>query len=95
MTRSQLLEFLRKHRLGVLSTVSLSGEPEAAVVGIAVTDRLELVFDTLASTRKVLNLRRLPKIAFVVGWDTEITTAPRANLGPASHTFAQSRRRDH
>lgn len=73
MTRSQLLEFLRKHRLGVLSTVSPSGEPEAAVVGIAVTDRLELIFDTLESTRKVPNLRRLPRVAFVVGWDAEIT----------------------
>lgn len=73
MTRPQLLEFLRKHRLGVLSSVSSSGEPEAAVVGIAVTDRLELVFDTLDTTRKVSNLRRRPKIAFVIGWDAEIT----------------------
>lgn len=73
MTRTDLLAFLRRHRLGVLSSVSPEGEPEAAVVGIAVTDRLELVFDTLDTTRKVGNLRRLPKIAFVVGWDEEIT----------------------
>jgi PPOX class probable F420-dependent enzyme len=73
MKRAELLEFLRRHKLGVLSTVSPSGEPEAAVVGVAFTDDLEIVFDTLETTRKAVNLRRSPKIAFVVGWDQEIT----------------------
>jgi general stress protein 26 len=73
VTRSELLAFLRQHRLGVLATVSPSGEPESAVVGIAFTDRLELIFDTLGSSRKSVNLRHSPKIAFVVGWDQEIT----------------------
>jgi len=73
MTRADLLAFLRKHRLGVLATVAASGEPESAVVGIAFTDELELVFDTLGTTRKSVNLHNSPKIAFVVGWDQEIT----------------------
>jgi general stress protein 26 len=73
MTRAELLKFLRQHRLGVLSTVSAAGEPEAAVVGVAFTDELEIVFDTLETTRKAVNLRRSLKIAFVVGWDEEIT----------------------
>jgi pyridoxine/pyridoxamine 5'-phosphate oxidase len=73
MTRIELLNFLRKHRLGVLSTVSPFGEPEAAVVGVAFTDQLEIIFDTLDSTRKCTNLRRNPRIAFVIGWDHEIT----------------------
>jgi pyridoxine/pyridoxamine 5'-phosphate oxidase len=73
MTRNELLSFLRQHRLGVLSTVSPTGEPEAAVVGIALTDDLEIIFDTLDTTRKTVNLRRSPKIAFVIGWDGEIT----------------------
>jgi pyridoxine/pyridoxamine 5'-phosphate oxidase len=73
MTRLELLSFLRKHRLGVLSTVSPVSEPKAAVVGIAITDQLEIIFDTLDSTRKCVNLRRNPKIAFVIGWDNEIT----------------------
>jgi pyridoxine/pyridoxamine 5'-phosphate oxidase len=71
--RAQLLAFLRKHRLGVLSTVSPEGKPEAAVVGIAITDDLEIVFDTLDNSRKVRNLRRSRNIAFVIGWDEEIT----------------------
>ena len=73
MRRDELLRFLRKHKLGVLSTVSAAGEPEAAVVGVAFTDELEILFDTLETTRKAVNLRRSPKIAFVVGWDEEIT----------------------
>jgi pyridoxine/pyridoxamine 5'-phosphate oxidase len=71
--RAALLEFLRKHRLGVLSTVSPEGKPEAAVVGIAVTDDLEILFDTLDTTRKIRNLRRSRNIAFVIGWDEEVT----------------------
>ena len=73
MKKAELLNFLQKHRLGVLATVSPNGDPEAAVVGIAVTDRLELVFDTLDTTRKCQNLRTHPKIAFVIGWDDETT----------------------
>jgi pyridoxine/pyridoxamine 5'-phosphate oxidase len=73
MTRSDLLPFLQKHRLGVQSTVSPSGDPQAAVVGIAVTPELEIVFDTIDTSRKCRNLRANPKIAFVIGWDQEIT----------------------
>ena len=41
--------------------------PQAAVVGIAVSDHFEIIFDTLASTRKAVNLRLNPKAALVVG----------------------------
>lgn len=41
--------------------------PQAAVVGIAVSDQFEIVFDTLSSTRKAINLRQNPKAALVVG----------------------------
>ncbi len=73
MTRAELLMFLQKHRLGVQSTVSPSGDPQSAVVGIAVTPELEIVFDTLDTSRKCRNLRADPRIAFVIGWDQEIT----------------------
>jgi len=73
MNRAQLVAFLRKHRLGVEASVAASGEPQAAVVGIAVSDDLELVFDTLGDTRKATNLRRDPRIALVIGWDQEQT----------------------
>jgi pyridoxine/pyridoxamine 5'-phosphate oxidase len=73
MTRDELVPFLQKQRLGIQSTVSPAGDPQAAVVGIAVTPELEIIFDTVDSTRKCRNLRANPKIALVIGWDDEIT----------------------
>lgn len=73
MQREQLIPFLRKYRLAVQASVASDGTPQAAVIGIAISDQLELVFDTLESTRKYQNLRANPRIALVVGWDDEIT----------------------
>ena len=67
MTRAELLHFMRGHWLAVQASVSPSGAPQAAVVGFVVTDDLEVFFDTLDTTRKVRNLRRNPKIGFVIG----------------------------
>jgi hypothetical protein len=61
-----LLAFLRGHRLAVVASVS-ADTAQAAVVGIAVTDRFEIVFDTLSSSRKAGNLRRNPNLALVIG----------------------------
>lgn len=67
MTHADLAAFLRSHKMAVEATVSAHGMPQAAVIGFAVTDGLELVFDTLESTRKAANLRRHPRVALVVG----------------------------
>lgn len=64
---TKLLAFLRQHRLAVEASVSAAQAPQAAVVGIAVTDRFEILFDTVDSTRKALNLRSNPRLAFVIG----------------------------
>jgi nitroimidazol reductase NimA-like FMN-containing flavoprotein (pyridoxamine 5'-phosphate oxidase superfamily) len=73
VTRAELLAFLRRHRLCEQASASSSGAPQAAVVGYAVSGNLEIVFDTIGTTRKVQNLRRQPRIALVVGWDDEQT----------------------
>lgn len=73
MTRAELIAFIRRHRYAVQASISSAGTPQAAVVGIAVTDELELVFDTLGTSRKAQNLRLNPRIALVVGWDQEQT----------------------
>ncbi|HVZ86280.1 MAG TPA: pyridoxamine 5'-phosphate oxidase family protein [Polyangia bacterium] len=73
MTRAELVAFLRRHRLAVEATVAANGAPQAAVVGFAVSDGLEIVFDTLDATRKYRNLQADPRIALVVGWEQEIT----------------------
>jgi pyridoxine/pyridoxamine 5'-phosphate oxidase len=73
MTRQDIREFMRRHALAVLATVSVDRTPEAALVRIAVTDDLEIVFDTVRSSRKHRNLLRNPHIAFVLGWEGETT----------------------
>lgn len=73
MTRDELLSFLRRHRYAVQASTSADGAPQAAVIGVAVSDQLELVFDTLATSRKAQHLRRDARIALVVGWDEEQT----------------------
>ena len=67
MTRTEVLTFMRGHTLAVQTSVSAVAVPQAAVVGFVVTDDFEVVFDTLDTTRKVANLRRNARCAFVVG----------------------------
>jgi hypothetical protein len=67
VTEQELLTFLRSHKYAVESSVSGRGGPQAALVGFAVTDQLEIIFDTLESTRKVTNLKANSRIAFVIG----------------------------
>jgi len=67
MDATELLRFLRSHRVAVEASVSPGGGAQAAVVGIAITDRFEIVFDTVDFTRKARNLRLNPKLAFVIG----------------------------
>ena len=64
---TELVALLRRFRLGVVSTVNASGQPQAATVGVAVGDELEVVFDTLSTTRKFQNLVREPRVAIVMG----------------------------
>ena len=66
-------EFIGRQKIGVLSTVAESGRPEAAVIEFGETDALELIFDTLVSARKYANLRKNNRVAFVIGWDEDIT----------------------
>ncbi len=73
MTRAGLLRFLHQYRLAVQASVAPGGAPQAAVVGFAVSDDLEIVFDTVTTSRKYANLRADPRIALVVGWEHEIT----------------------
>ena len=67
MNRDELLGFLRSHKYAVAATVSPAASPQAAVIGFSVTDQLEIVFDTVESTRKARNLRTNPAISLVIG----------------------------
>jgi hypothetical protein len=67
MTRAELLSFMRRHPHSVQATVGADGAPQAAVVGIIVTDDFEVFFDTIETTRKAVNLRARDRVAFVLG----------------------------
>lgn len=62
-----LVAFLRSQHWAVEATVSSAVQPQAAIIGYAATDQLELVFDTLSTSRKAANLRANPCIALVIG----------------------------
>jgi len=69
MTRDELYMFMNAHRWGVEATVAVSGAPQAAVIGFAATRDLEIVFDTLKTSRKYRNMLKAPRMALVIGWD--------------------------
>jgi pyridoxine/pyridoxamine 5'-phosphate oxidase len=67
MTHTDLFSFLAKQKLGVLGTNGPNGSPQSALVGIAITEQLELVFDTVKTSRKYPNLIARPACSFVIG----------------------------
>lgn len=73
MTKQELYAFLQQHDHAVLASVSPANTPEAALVGIAATEQLELIFDTSRDSRKYQNLLANPKVALVIGWEGEVT----------------------
>ncbi len=68
-----ILEFIKKHSICVLATVTAEIKPEAAVITFAITDNFELVFETFTNYRKYQNLKSNSATAFVIGWDEKIT----------------------
>jgi general stress protein 26 len=73
VTKADIYQFMSKQKLGVLGTLSSRGSPQSALVGIAVTPELEIIFDTVKSSRKFQNLMSNPVCSFVVGWTGELT----------------------
>jgi hypothetical protein len=67
------LEFARGERLAALSTVTVAGAPQAALMGVAISPDFEIVFDTLNSTRKYANLCANPRVALVIGCTSEVS----------------------
>ena len=73
MDRGFIYSFMAGCRYGVVSSIAGDGTPQAALVGIAVTPELEIIFDTVSSSRKYRNLMARPGCSFVVGWSGEQT----------------------
>jgi len=73
MKFEEIFDIAKRKRFLVVSTVNELGAPEAALMGFAVTQSNEIVFDTLASSRKAVNLARNPSAAVVIGWDDNMS----------------------
>lgn len=66
ITRGALASFLGGARHWTVSSSAADGAPQSAVVGVAVAGSLELVFDTLRSSRKAANIARSPRVSAVM-----------------------------
>jgi pyridoxine/pyridoxamine 5'-phosphate oxidase len=73
MTLEEVFDIAKTKRYLVVSTVNEAGAPEAALMGFAWTQANEVVFDTLSTSRKAVNLGRNPAAALVIGWDENVS----------------------
>jgi len=73
VTQADLHHFIAQCKLGVLSSLAETGTPQSALVGIAVTPNLEIIFDTVKTSRKYPNLIARRRCSFVIGWAGEQT----------------------
>jgi pyridoxine/pyridoxamine 5'-phosphate oxidase len=69
---AKLHDFMAARDLAVASYVSAEGMPQSAVLAFAVTPELEIVFDTVRSSRKYRSLKERPQCS-VAMWLGEIT----------------------
>lgn len=72
LTKKAALDFLRSTNLGAVATANEETGPQVALINFAVTNDLELVFETIQTTRKCENLREDPRVAFM-SWRGEYT----------------------
>jgi general stress protein 26 len=86
MRDAELLDYLRGHKLAVVSTRAEDGGPQAALVGVAVTDGFQIVFDTTSLTRKHANLLRDPRAAVTFSGPGEQTLQYEGVAVPVSVT---------
>lgn len=73
MDTAAFYAFMSQFRYGVVSSIAEDLTPQSALVGIAVSPSLEIIFDTVKSSRKYGNLIARPASSFVVGWGGEQT----------------------
>jgi hypothetical protein len=73
MNLDEVYRFVGGESLAVLATVAIDGTPQGALVGIVATPELELIFDTVKSSRKYPNMKTNPNVALVIGCSTEVT----------------------
>lgn len=79
MDKKFIFDFLHRHSIAVLSTVTEENKPESAVVQFGDTENLEIIFDTIKTFRKYKNLQQNNRVSFVIGWDEDKTIQYEGN----------------
>lgn len=67
MDLDAIFEFFKEQKYAVVSTLSGSGSPQAALVGISRYPDFKMVLGTQAKTRKFQNIQQHDRVAVVVG----------------------------
>lgn len=80
---------MRRHKLAVVATIGADGGPQSALVGVGTTPALEVVFDTLSTTRKHANLLRDSRIAVTFSGPDEQTLQYEGVALPVSTAGAE------
>lgn len=91
LSDEELLGYMRGHKLAVVATSASDGSPQSALVGIGVSPRLEIVFDTVSSSRKHGNLVRNPRVAVTFSGPGEKTLQYEGIAFPVSLEGAEDR----
>ena len=65
--KEKMLDFLSQRELCVISTVSVEGKPESAIVGFSHTKEMTIVVGTSKKSRKYANVVQNPHVAIVIG----------------------------
>jgi general stress protein 26 len=95
-SKSEVLAYMRQARYAVIATIGADGRPQAALMGIATTNDLEIVFDTLTTSRKHANLTRDNRIAVTFSGPDEQTlqvegiAVPVSVAGSADYEFREA-----
>ncbi len=87
--KEQLLAYMRHHRLAVVSSISAKGEPQSALIGIAVSPLCEVIFDTVTESRKHSNLLRNSRASIVFSGPGEQTLQFEGIARPMAIAAAQ------
>jgi len=84
MDKAELLSYIRARRLAVIGTIGPDGSPQGALVGVAVTDGFQIIFDTVSDSRKHQNLQRDTRIAATLSGPGEQTLQLEGRAHPVS-----------
>ena len=71
--KSVILNFIKKHNVGVIATVDEKSNPESAVMEFGETETFELIFDAYSTSRKVKNIKQNNNVCFAIGGDEKET----------------------